>query len=75
MSESQIIVMISIWIIFLLGFCCGQWLAEKEIRKDREKLGQERMIVSMPMNKDDAQAALELLSEIVKKIESERNNG
>lgn len=74
MDKSTISALIGLSFVFVCGFGWGQWFAERSIRKDRSRLDHERMIISVPMNKDDAQATFELLSEIIKKVKSERGN-
>lgn len=74
MDKSTIVALVGLSFVFICGFGWGQWFAERSIRKDRSKLEQERMLVSVPMNKDDAQATLELISLIIKKVKSERGN-
>jgi len=74
MDKSTIMTLIAFSLFFICGFGWGQWFAERTIRKDRATSEHERMVVSIPMSREDASAILELLSAIVKKVKSERGN-
>lgn len=54
-------------IFFVCGFGWGQWFAERSIRKEKSKLEQGRLFVSVPMHKDHASKIFEsikILSEL-----------
>jgi hypothetical protein len=60
-------------IFFVSGFGWGKWFAERSIRKERIELEQGRLIVSVPMHKDEAQFVFETLKNLAKWAEEMRD--
>lgn len=60
-------------IFFVSGFGWGQWFAERAIRKERSKLEQGRLFVSVPMHKDEAHLVFETLKNLAKLSEEMRD--
>jgi hypothetical protein len=56
-------------IFFVGGFGWGQWFAERLIRRERSELEQGRLLVSVPMHKDEARFIFETLKNLAKRAE------
>lgn len=74
MDKSTIIVLVSICLVFLLGFGWGQWFAERSIRKEKTDSEQGRLVVSVPMHGDDASQVFEAISIMAKKAREDRHD-
>lgn len=73
MDKPEIIAWVVILIVFVSGFGWGQWFAERAIRKERVKLEQGRLFVSVPMHKDEAHLVFETLLNLAKRAEEKRD--
>ena len=60
-------------VFFFCGWGWGQWWAERQVRQERRALEAGRLTVSLPADPKDAAVTLELLSELVKKAERQRD--
>ncbi|MDC8446070.1 MAG: hypothetical protein LV471_09130 [Nitrosomonas sp.] len=60
-------------IFFVCGFGWGQWFAERAIRKERSNLEQGRLLVSVPMHKDEASRVFEAIQTLVELSEGRRD--
>ncbi len=73
MDKPEIIAWVVIFIVFASGFGWGQWFAERAIRKERNKLSQGRLLVSVPMHKDHASKLMGNLKIIAELAEEDRD--
>ena len=75
MASWEVIVTTIVYSALLLvcGFGWGQWWAERTVREERRELESGRIVVSAPARAEDAAASLELLAEIVRKVERDRD--
>lgn len=55
--------------VFVSGFGWGQWVSERAIRKERMELDSGRLVVSMPMDREEASMVFETLKILRKKAE------
>jgi len=67
MENSNILYDIFLFFIFASGFGWGKWHAESSARKEKILAEEGRLVVSVPMNKDDASRVFEALSILSKR--------
>jgi len=60
-------------IFFVSGFGWGQLFAERAIRKQRSRLEQGRLLVSVPMHKDEASRVFEAIQTLVELSEGKHD--
>ena len=58
---------------FFAGVVFGQWKNEREARLRREKLENSAIMVSVPVGKLAASRTMELLADLLRRVEEEEN--
>ena len=72
-DKPEIITLFVFVVVFVSGFGWGRWFTERAIRKERLELELGRLIVSVPMHKDEAQFVFETLKNLAKWAEEMRD--
>lgn len=58
-------------VVFISGYSTGQWVGERQVRREQAEQLSGRINVSMPANPEQAARALELLADLMRKVEQE----
>lgn len=69
MSTTGIVMLFMV--VFISGYSTGQWVGERQVRREQAEQLSGRISISMPANPEHAARALELLAELVRKAEQE----